>query len=93
MPKDALLFRKLQELGLAERVFTPVVPDLNTLCLVHDEKYVRDFIYGSISKDSMRRIGLPWSKELVQRTLIGVGSAILAGRLATSYGIAGRIHM
>jgi len=36
----------------------------------------------------MRRIGLPWSQQLVQRTLIGTGSAVLAARLALSFGVA-----
>lgn len=90
MPKDALLFKRLQELDLAKRVFTPTVPDVDTLCLVHDRTYVRDFLSGSISKDEMRRIGLPWSEALVRRTLIGVGSAVLAARLALCYGIAGK---
>jgi len=36
----------------------------------------------------MRRIGLPWSPELVTRTLIGTGSAVLAARLALEYGVA-----
>jgi hypothetical protein len=29
------------------------------------------FLNGSVQPDVMRRIGLPWSPELVQRTLIG----------------------
>jgi hypothetical protein len=36
----------------------------------------------------MRSIGLPWSEQLVQRTLIGTGSAVLAARLALQYGVA-----
>lgn len=36
----------------------------------------------------MRRIGLAWSPALVQRTLAGVGSAVLAARLALQFGVA-----
>jgi acetoin utilization deacetylase AcuC-like enzyme len=36
----------------------------------------------------MKLIGLPWSQKLVQRTLIGTGSAVLAARLALQYGVA-----
>ena len=36
----------------------------------------------------MRRIGLPWSPKLVQRTVIGTGSAVLAARLALQFGVA-----
>ena len=88
MPKDALLYQRLKELGLAERTYTPHPPDIETLCLVHDESYVRGFLAGTLSQAEMRKIGLPWSQALVQRTLIGVGSAILAARLAMQLGVA-----
>lgn len=88
MPKDALLHARLRELGLANRTFTPTPPDTDTLCLIHDEDYVTSFLDGTISPSAMRQIGLPWSPELVRRTVIGVGSAILAARLALQYGVA-----
>jgi acetoin utilization deacetylase AcuC-like enzyme len=90
MPKDALLYQRLIQLGIttADRTFTPQPPDIDTLCLVHDKDYVQDFLDGSISDAAMRSIGLPWSKDLVTRTLIGTGSAILASRLALDLGVA-----
>jgi acetoin utilization deacetylase AcuC-like enzyme len=90
MPKDALLYQRLVELGIAtaDRTFTPVPPDLETLCLAHDADYVSSFLDGTISDAAMRSIGLPWSNDLVTRTLIGTGSAILASRLALDLGIA-----
>lgn len=88
MPKDHLLYLRLQELGMASCTFTPMPPDTGTLCLVHSEQYVRSFLDGSIDPAAMRRIGLPWSETLVRRTLVGAGSAVLAARLATQYGVA-----
>lgn len=87
MPKDSLLHARLQQEGLG-RTFRPTHPDAATLCLAHDPGYVHSFLDGSISPAAMRRIGLPWSPALVQRTLIGVGSAILASRLALQLGVA-----
>jgi len=87
MPKDSLLYQRLCELGVG-RTFTPVPADFGTLCLAHDADYVQSFLDGTISDADMRCIGLPWSKELVTRTLIGTGSAILASRLALDLGIA-----
>ncbi len=43
---------------------------------------------GTLPEAAMRRIGLPWSPALVRRTLIGVGSAVLAARLALQLGVA-----
>lgn len=89
MMKDAMLYDELKRLGLAARTFRPSPPDVATLCLAHDEAYVRSFLGGGIAgTPEMRRIGLPWSPELVTRTLIGVGSAVLSARLAVQYGAA-----
>lgn len=88
MMQDHLLFTRLQSMGLAGMTFRPSYPDADTLCLAHDRAYVDGFLQGTLSPKEMRRIGLPWSQALVQRTLIGTGSAILAGRLALSYGLA-----
>jgi acetoin utilization deacetylase AcuC-like enzyme len=65
-----------------------VPADAATLCLAHDAQYVQSFLDGTISQQQMRSIGLPWSQQLVQRTLIGTGSAVLAARLALQYGVA-----
>lgn len=88
MPKDALLYQRLQQLGLAGATFMPTYPDAATLELVHEPEYVAGFLSGTLDAAAMRRIGLPWSESLVKRTLIGTGSAILAARLAVQYGVA-----
>jgi hypothetical protein len=88
MPKDHLLYVALQQAGWADMTFTPTYPDASTISLAHDPAYVNSFLDGSISQQQMRRIGLPWSEQLVRRTLIGTGSAILAARLALQYGVA-----
>lgn len=85
--QDMLLHERLQAEGLG-RTFTPEVPDADTLCLAHERAYVDAFLNGSISAQAMRRIGLPWSQALVRRTLVGVGSAVLAARLALQLGVA-----
>jgi len=88
MPKDHLLWERLQAGGLGVRTFTPAAPDVDTLCLAHDPAYVHGFLQGTLAPEAMRRIGLPWSEELARRTLIGVGSAVLAARLALQFGVA-----
>lgn len=62
------------------------LPSQQALC--HDREYVQSFLAGTISKADMRKINLPWSPQLRQRTLIGTGSAILAARLALQWGAA-----
>jgi len=87
MPKDALLHARLRAAG-AERVFRPAAAERGDLLLCHAPAYVDGFLAGALPPKEMRRIGLPWSPELVRRTLAGVGSAVLAARLATQLGLA-----
>jgi acetoin utilization deacetylase AcuC-like enzyme len=67
-----------------------------TIELAHDPAYVRNIFDGSIDARIMRRIGFPWSEQLVLRTLASVGGtlAATAEALATGYGgnLAGGTH-
>jgi acetoin utilization deacetylase AcuC-like enzyme len=88
-------FRILRDLLIAEgvvsasRVYQPELPTMDWLELVHTPAYVRSYRDGSIDPKAMRRIGLPWSPLLVQRTHIALGGTILAARLALEVGRAG----
>jgi len=91
MPKDHALFTRLQSLDLATRthLINPnQLPFPDDLCLAHTPTYVHSFLDGSITPQEMKKIGLQWSRPLVTRTLAGVGSAILAARLASMHGVA-----
>ena len=64
--------------------------------LVHDPAYVRSFLSGTLDSAAMRRIGFPWSEQLVQRTLASVGGTLAAAgeALASGWGgtLAGGTH-
>jgi acetoin utilization deacetylase AcuC-like enzyme len=62
--------------------------DEQWLGLAHCPAYVRRFCEGSLSTKEMRRIGLPWSAELVRRTRLEVAGTTLAARLAVEHGLA-----
>jgi acetoin utilization deacetylase AcuC-like enzyme len=70
--------------------------DAATIELAHDPDYVRKILDGSIDSRVMRRIGFPWSEQLVRRTLASVGGtlAATADALATGFGgnLAGGTH-
>jgi acetoin utilization deacetylase AcuC-like enzyme len=63
----------------------------DALLRVHTPEYVDSFLQGTIPPLAMRRIGFPWSKELVQRTLASVGGTLLATQSALEYGIGGSL--
>jgi len=62
----------------------------------HDPAYVEAFVNGTLSGAAVRRIGFPWSAELVGRTMCSVGGTLAAARqaLATGFGgsLAGGTH-
>ncbi len=56
---------------------------------IHDADFVAAFLDGSIDPIKMRRIGFPWSRGLVDRTLASVGGTLAATRTALQTGLAG----
>jgi len=65
--------------------------DPETIALAHDPRYVRSFLDGSVERQAMRRIGFPWSPELVRRTLASVGGTLSAADDALALGVGGNL--
>jgi acetoin utilization deacetylase AcuC-like enzyme len=61
------------------------------LLRVHDPDYVTGFLNGTLDRQIIRRIGFPWSPELVQRTLASAGATLAATRLALETGFGGTL--
>jgi acetoin utilization deacetylase AcuC-like enzyme len=55
---------------------------------VHNRAYLEDFARGRLDPAALRRIGLPATTPLVQRTWLAVGGTVLTARLALQNGIA-----
>lgn len=90
MPKFGVLHSLLIEQGLAkpEQFHCPEIGSLELISSVHDPAYVLSFFDGTIDRDAVRRIGLPWSVELVQRTRTAIAGTLLTCELALQYGLA-----
>ena len=58
------------------------------LLRVHDRGYVGRVLAGRLSRDEIRRIGFPWSPQLVERSLRSTGAAIDAAAAALDDGVA-----
>lgn len=88
--KYGLLRQTLIDEGVVrpdELLLAPAVTD-EQLLLVHDGDYVRRVVEGRLSDKEIRRIGLPWSPELVVRMRHTTGGTIAACRAALQDGIA-----
>jgi acetoin utilization deacetylase AcuC-like enzyme len=67
------------------------VPDAASdeqLLRAHDGEYLAKVVCGTLTEREVRRIGLPWSLELVERSRRSVGGTVEACRAALSDGIA-----
>ncbi|MEP6731434.1 MAG: histone deacetylase [bacterium] len=88
--KYALLREAVIEKGIvsADRVLDPSAATDDDLRLVHDADYIARFNSGTLDPLEIRRIGFPWSPELVERSRRAVGGTIAATRHALMHGIA-----
>ncbi|EDL55109.1 Histone deacetylase/AcuC/AphA family protein [Vibrio mediterranei AK1] len=94
--KYRLLYEEVERkyLRLAESPFvikTPSALTVEQVQQVHCKDYVEDLVTGSLPAARIRRIGFPWTEQLIQRTLTSAGGTCLAAQQAMEYGLA--IHL
>ncbi|TMB00212.1 MAG: histone deacetylase [Deltaproteobacteria bacterium] len=65
--------------------------DLDALLLVHDRAYVHAVVSGGLTEAEVRRLGFPWSEQLVLRSRASVAGTVAAARDALCNGIAGNL--
>ncbi len=90
LPKYRILRKLLEPTGEFDLREAPLA-GVGEIERIHDPDYVRDFVQGSLAPAAMRRIGFPWSEQLVQRTLASVGGTLAATREALAVGFSGTL--
>jgi acetoin utilization deacetylase AcuC-like enzyme len=93
MPKYRLLRERLLADGTlrAEDLTASRPIDLEALLLAHDRRYVESVVAGGLTSAEVRRLGFPWSEELVLRSRSSVQGTVLAAREALCNGVAGNL--
>jgi acetoin utilization deacetylase AcuC-like enzyme len=87
-------YSRLRERVLAAGIIPPhelVEPPAATdaqLALAHDPAYVRRVAEGTLDAQEQRRIGFPWSLQMVERSRRSVGATMSAARAALHDGYA-----
>jgi len=76
---------------LAEDIFAPELATDQQILRAHDHAYVEKVKAGKLRDKEVRRIGFPWSPELVRRTRCSVGGTISACRAALDDGVAANL--
>jgi acetoin utilization deacetylase AcuC-like enzyme len=88
--KYALLKEAVLAAGLiaADDLHTPEPATDRQILRVHAASYLQRVVDGELAAREIRRIGLPWSPQLVQRARCSAGGTLAATRAALSDGIA-----
>ena len=88
--KYALVRDRVLAEGLvaAEHMHEPARVAIDDLLLAHEPSYVRALVEGTLGDAAMRRIGLPWSEHLVERSFRAVGGTCEAAEAALREGVA-----
>ncbi len=98
MEKYRLLRQRILEEGVAreDQFFIPHRATDEEITRAHDPAYLRRFVNGELSPQELRRLGLPWSLQLVERSRRSSGATIDAARAALQDGcginLAGGTH-
>jgi acetoin utilization deacetylase AcuC-like enzyme len=90
-------YSRLRERILAEGIVSPAdlheapAASWEDLRLVHHAAYVDAVANGTVAPDIQRRIGFPWSPQMVERSRRSVGATIAAARAALDDGVSANL--
>ena len=96
--KFELVRDKLLAEGIIEpsEIVEPSPAPLEHVLLVHTTDYISRLCSGNLTTKEIRRLGLPWSESLVQRSFYAVGGTLAATRASLAEGyssnLAGGTH-
>ncbi|GMM83086.1 histone deacetylase [Pseudoalteromonas sp. MTN2-4] len=89
MSKFANLFNEVKNMGLiGDNLVQPELGSPSPLELVHCEDYIWDLWRNQLDDKAMRRIGLPWSEQLMARTFTAPLGTLKTAKLALEHGVA-----
>jgi acetoin utilization deacetylase AcuC-like enzyme len=93
MAKFNLLHQLLLDQGLIEskQIHVPLSIARRDLEEIHPRRYHETFSRDQLTRPEQRRIGLPATSALVQRTWLAVGGTLLTARLALRHGLASHL--
>lgn len=74
--------------ALSQQLYEAPAASDGELLRVHTPAYLARVVHGQLSPAEVRRLGLPWSPELIERSRRSTGATIAACRAALAEGIA-----
>lgn len=93
MPKYELLRLAVQQANLVQpkNIIASQPASDEQILRVHTFDYLQRLIAGQMTEREMRRIGFPWSDDLVARARLSVGGTISACRSAMQHGVSANL--
>ena len=93
MAKYAGLRAALLEQGIVEAHDLDEAPQAawEDLALVHTPDYLAAMAEGTLASEAVRRIGFPWSPQMLERARRSVGATVAASRVAMAEGCAANL--
>ncbi len=93
MAKYSRLRERILEEGIvaAEDLHEAPAAAIDDLRLVHDASYIDAVVSGTVPHDIQRRIGFPWSPQMVERSRRSVGATIAASSVALDDGVSANL--
>src|SRR6516162_9524 len=93
MAKYRLIRERLLSTGtLVPSQLEEAIPiDRKALGLVHTSRYLDAVFGGTLKEVEQRRVGFPWSSELLLRSRASVGGTVAAARWALADQVAGNL--
>ena len=90
MQKYALLRERIEssELARQHRLVRPPAATDEQLLRAHSLEYIQRVVSGQFSPEEIRRLGFPWSPDLVERSRRSSGATVMACRAALTDGCA-----
>ncbi|KDC55876.1 MULTISPECIES: histone deacetylase family protein [Pseudoalteromonas] len=83
---------EIEGLGLTPNNFTsPIKATPAQLSLCHNQTYINNFLNGTLSNKAIKKMGFPYSNELVKRTLLSVGASIQSSEHALKHGFSANL--
>lgn len=90
--KYRMLLERFEARPLANmRLDASPLANRTLLMKAHDAAYVDAMLSGAVTSAAMKRIGLPWSEVLMQRSRATVGGTLAAARAALVSGFSGQL--
>lgn len=93
MAKYGMLRQKLLENSILSesQLIAAKVAQADLAKRAHDQTYVDDVINLTLDQRKARRIGLPLTRQMVNRTLVSLDASFQAAQMALKYGVSGAL--